>query len=221
MCGRFTLFRPVEKLRESVLSVPGVREVLFPEGPPPPRYNCAPSSTIAAVDLGQSGQAVVAPARWGLIPPWKRDLLGPPLFNARAETVREKPSFREAFATQRCVIPMDGYYEWKDKKPYFISYADGELMWAAALFSTALQQLSVTIITTAAMPPMEWLHHRMPRLLTQEELLPWTQGSASEATQMLHPSPEGLREKMEARRVSSAVGKVSHDDPSLIQPVSH
>lgn len=219
MCGRFVLFRDEDSLRQALGALPGVEETLLPDGAPPPRYNCAPTSTIAAVDVSRPGTAVLAPARWGLLPEWKKEISGPPLFNARSETVQEKPSFRKAFATARCLIPMDGYYEWKDKQPHFISLRDGGILWAAGLYSTALGQRSVTILTTESRVPLTWLHHRMPRFLQYEEIEPWAQGSAEDAAELLHPSPDALREQLCTWPVGREVGRASEDHPGLIEPV--
>ncbi|MCF4006082.1 SOS response-associated peptidase [Corynebacterium uropygiale] len=219
MCGRFVLFQDEESLRHSLDALPGVTETLLPEGAPPPRYNIAPTTTVAAVDLSQPGRAILAPARWGLIPEWKKEISGPPLFNARSETVQDKPSFRGAFARSRCLVPMDGYYEWKDKQPHFVSLRKGGLLWAAGLYSTALGQLSVTILTTQSQPPLEWLHHRMPRFLQAEEMETWTRGTPQEAAQLLHPSLEPLREQLRTWPVGREVGRASIDHAGLITPV--
>ena len=134
MCGRFVLFTSDESLLDAVGTLPGVTEVHAPDGTPPPRYNLAPTQIVPLVRLAPP-QAQVDPARWGLLPHWKKDDSGPPLFNARGETVATKPSFRDAFRSQRGLIPMDGYYEWHDdgtgRRPYFVSL--GEVMWVAAL----------------------------------------------------------------------------------------
>ncbi|MDU6593410.1 MAG: SOS response-associated peptidase, partial [Corynebacterium sp.] len=113
MCGRFVLF--TESLLDEVGELPGVTEVHAPQGTPGPRYNIAPTQPVAIVRVRES-LAQVDPARWALLPHWKKDLEGPPLFNARAETVASKPSFRHAFKGQRCLIPMNGYYEWRQEE---------------------------------------------------------------------------------------------------------
>ena len=143
-----------ESLLAAVGDWPGIEEVHAPQGLPPARYNIAPTQPIAVVRV-QESVARVEPARWGLIPHWKKDLDGPPLFNARAETVATKPSFREAFAHNRCIIPLDGYYEWKadlpspgggtkvkgKKTPYYVTGPEG-MLFAAGLWSPG-QDLSL------------------------------------------------------------------------------
>ncbi|AKK02546.1 hypothetical protein CEPID_03330 [Corynebacterium epidermidicanis] len=212
------LFTTEEKLLAAATSLIDAPEATIqaPEGTPPPRYNVAPTQMIAMMRLASPSEALLEPARWGLLPHWKKDISGPPLFNARAETVQEKPSFRDAFKTQRCVIPLDGYYEWKDKKPYFVRRVDGELLWAAGLWSTGLGQLSATMITTDAPEPMQDLHHRLPRFLQAEEARQWLIDDTTTAAQLLHPSGQELVAQLRISPADPAVGAVKNDYPELI-----
>lgn len=217
MCGRFVLF--TESLLDEVGEWESITEVHAPEGLPPARYNIAPTQSVAIVRV-EDTTARVDPARWGLLPHWKKDLDGPPLFNARAETVAKKPSFRDAFKAQRCVIPLDGYYEWKagddpkaKKQPYYVTGPEG-LLWAAGLWATGMDRLSATMVTTEATEEMAWLHHRLPKFLCREEISPWLAGEA-----LLEPSSvEGFN----ARPADPAVGNVRNDYAELIaeQPPS-
>lgn len=211
MCGRFVLF--TESLLDEVGEWESITEVHAPEGLPPARYNIAPTQPVAIVRV-EDTTARVEPARWGLLPHWKKDLDGPPLFNARAETVAKKPSFRDAFKAQRCVIPLDGYYEWKTgdnpkakKQPFYVTGPEG-LLWAAGLWATGVDRLSATMVTTEATEEMAWLHHRLPKFLCREEIAPWLAGEA-----LLEPSSvEGFN----ARPADPAVGNVRNDYPELI-----
>lgn len=217
MCGRFVLF--TESLLDEVGEWESITEVHAPEGLPPARYNIAPTQPVAIVRV-EDTTARVEPARWGLLPHWKKDLDGPPLFNARAETVAKKPSFRDAFKAQRCVIPLDGYYEWKagdnpkaKKQPFYVTGPEG-LLWAAGLWATGVDRLSATMVTTEATEEMAWLHHRLPKFLRREEIAPWLAGEA-----LLEPSSvEGFN----ACPADPAVGNVRNDYPELIaeQPPS-
>ncbi|MGX4762776.1 SOS response-associated peptidase [Corynebacterium minutissimum] len=217
MCGRFVLF--TESLLDEVGEWESITEVHAPEGLPPARYNIAPTQPVAIVRV-EDTTARVEPARWGLLPHWKKDLDGPPLFNARAETVAKNPSFRDAFKAQRCVIPLDGYYEWKagdnpkaKKQPFYVTGPEG-LLWAAGLWATGVDRLSATMVTTEATEEMAWLHHRLPKFLRREEIAPWLAGEA-----LLEPSSvEGFN----ARPADPAVGNVRNDYPELIaeQPPS-
>lgn len=218
MCGRFVLFTTAEALigaAGTLIDAPG-RTLHAPNGTPGPRYNVAPTQVIPLIRFASPTEALLEPARWGLLPHWKKDMDGPPLFNARAETVREKPSFREAFKRNRCIIPLDGYYEWKDKQPHFVRRDGGELLWAAGLWSTGLDQLSCTMITTAAPASMDELHHRLPRFLQADEVEQWLLGDPEEAAELLHPAPDALVSQLTIRPVDKAVGNVLNDYPELI-----
>ncbi len=212
MCGRFVLFTTTDSLIGAASSVVG-RPVTAPQGTPGPRYNLAPTQVVPIVRIGE--EALLEPARWGLLPHWKKDDSGPPLFNARAETIAEKPSFRDAFKNQRCLIPMDGYYEWHEKKPYFVSLED-ELMWAAGLWSTGLNQLSTTMVTTDSVEPIEWLHNRLPRFLTADEVEPWLTGTTEEAKELLHPTSTDWVSRLKIREVSPEVGNVRNDHAGIL-----
>ncbi|MDD7586071.1 MAG: SOS response-associated peptidase [Corynebacterium glucuronolyticum] len=242
MCGRFVLFTTSDALLHAAADITPYGELLAPHSTPTERYNIAPTQKIVIVRPATSeesadpqGAAVLEPARWGLFPHWKKDDSGPSLFNARAETVAQKPSFRDAFKKTRCIIPMDGYYEWqtqgKTKTPYFVhrpaesgagaenDAQTGPLMWAAGLYSTGLGQVSATIVTTDSKEPIDWLHHRMPRFLAPDEVAQWLEGDAEEAEELLAPTPESLRSTFVTTEVDSRVGNVRNDFPELLAPV--
>lgn len=230
MCGRFVLFTTDERLLENV----PFATIEMPYGMPKARYNIAPTQVIPVLrPAGGSGGAeagvgagagvggavatemVLEPARWGLIPHWAKELKGPPLFNARAETVASKPSFREAFKRARCAIPMDGYYEWtgegEAKHPNFIR--TGSPIWVAGLYSFGLDQLSATMITTDAQAPLDQVHHRMPRFLAPEEMEQWIFGSPAEAEELLTPADTTGFHFTPAPK---EVGSVRNDYPELM-----
>ena len=222
MCGRFVLFSS----EATLLKVPGFSEVHAPAGLPPARYNIAPTQIIPILRPGSSPkEATIEPARWGLLPNWKKDESGPPLFNARCETVTSKPSFRDAFKHGRCLIPMDGYYEWHvdepagkgtkpTKTPQWIT--TGEVVWVAGLWATGLDLLSATMITTASRPPLDWVHDRMPRFLLADEYATWLFGTPEEAAELLHPAPDELISRFTVRPADRAAGSVRNDYPELI-----
>lgn len=213
MCGRFVLFTTGESLLAATAALidDPSRPTRAPHGTPGPRYNIAPTNVIPIVRTAPT-ETLLEPARWGLLPHWKKDLTGPPLFNARAETVATKPSFRDAYKRGRCVIPLDGYYEWHEKQPYFVRPADDSMLWAAGLWATGLDQLSATMITTASVAPLDWLHDRLPRFLAPEEVQPWLEG----ATDLLDPSPESLVAGLTVSKADPAVGNVRNDYPELL-----
>lgn len=179
MCGRFAFYSPAE----ATAALFGVNDA--PELKP--RFNIAPTQSIAAVRMAGEVSREVAMLRWGLVPFWAKDpSIGNRMINARAETVAEKPSFRAAYRKRRCLILADGFYEWRKeadgKTPYFISLASGEPFafaglwedWHAKDSDDSLQ--STAIITTAANDFMNQLHHRMPVVLQQDAADRWLAG---------------------------------------------
>jgi putative SOS response-associated peptidase YedK len=146
-----------------------------------PRYNIAPSQPVAAIRQSPQGRELVM-LRWGLVPFWVKELkTGYSMINARAETVAEKPSFRTAFQRRRCLIPADGFFEWKPqaqgKQPYYIHRLDGEPLALAGLWDRweSPDQVieSCTILVTEANDLMRPIHDRMPVILDREHYRPW------------------------------------------------
>ena len=175
MCGRFAFFSPAE----AVTATFGF-EVNFQHEP---RYNIAPAQHISLLRRDDTGQTIVDQCRWGLVPFWAKDpAIGNRMINARAETIAEKPSYRQSFSRRRCLILADGFYEWRagdgGKTPYFIRAENGQPFALAGLWdewqrgdASALR--SCTIITTAANEFMRDLHHRMPVLLSGGQQSAW------------------------------------------------
>lgn len=225
MCGRFVLFTTSEALTGAATALPGVRSVSAPEGTPPPRHNIAPTQIIPVLrPVGRVPEGIdveISPARWGLLPSWKRDAGGPVLFNARAETVPDKPSFRDAFAHGRCAIPLNGWYEWREKRPYYVHPADGEpVMWIAGLRGTGTDTVSATIITTTPVgEQLTRLHDRMPRILAPDEVETWISGDTDQARELLRPAPETLVSGLALREVDRAVGNARNEGPRLIDDI--
>ncbi|MCP1387957.1 SOS response-associated peptidase [Corynebacterium sp. TA-R-1] len=217
MCGRFVLFTSGQDLLDEVAALPGVGGVEAPDGTPPPRYNIAPTQQVPLVRVDDSSVAHLDAARWGLLPTWKKDETGPPLFNARAETVAEKPSFRAAFKAKRGLMLLDGYYEWlttdDGKQPYYVRRDTGMLV-AAALWETGLSRLSTTMITTAAAEETAWLHHRLPLFLAADEIEQWVGGSPEEAAELLAPSR--VAGELRWQEADKAVGSVRNDYAELM-----
>ncbi|WP_288832932.1 SOS response-associated peptidase [uncultured Corynebacterium sp.] len=216
MCGRFVLFTTGLDLIDAIGQLPGAAPVSAPDGTPPPRYNIAPTQQVPLVRFADAGAQLDA-ARWGLLPAWKKDETGPPLFNARGETVAEKPSFRAAFAQRRGLMVLDGYYEWKQvdgrKQPYYVAPGEG-LLYAAALWDTGLGRLSTTMVTTAAPENMAWLHDRLPLFLAPEEVEQWVDGSPADALELVHPSR--VADRLAAREAAQEVGNVRNDYAELM-----
>jgi putative SOS response-associated peptidase YedK len=222
MCGRFTLFEP-----DKVLS----REFGVSGAPPlSPRYNIAPSQSVAAVRPVPEGSGrELALLRWGLIPSWSKDpAIGNRLINARAETAREKPSFRNAFKRRRCLIPANGFYEWqrleRGKRPYFVRMRDERVFAFAGLWDRwespdegAVE--TCTILTISANAVLAPIHDRMPVILPPGEYDRWLDPSLKDPdslTPLLVPFPP---EKMLAYPVSPRVNAPSADDKGCIAPL--
>src|SRR5208283_1125897 len=219
MCGRFTQSYTWRELVELYRLTQRARNLR-------PRYNIAPTTAIDVVTLAQTGPELV-PMRWGLIPGWWKKTAKevPSTFNARAETVAEKPMFRSAFKRTRCIVPASGYYEWRaaegGKQPYFISAARGEVLSIAGLWDqwkdpeTGEPVLSATLIVTSANDFTRPIHDRVPVLLGQRDHEAWLTGKAG--VELLRPAPNNL---LRMWPVSKRVNKtgVGDDDPSLIEP---
>lgn len=202
---------------EAVAALPGIAEVQAPDGTPPPRYNIAPTQQVPLIRIAES-EARIDAARWGLLPTWKKDETGPPLFNARGETVAEKPSFRSAFKARRGLMVLDGYYEWKatenGKQPYFVRAEDG-MLYAAALWETGLGRLSTTMVTTDAAESMAWLHHRLPLFLREDEIRQWVEGTPEDALDLVRPSR--VAESLVWNEAAQEVGNTRNDYAELMR----
>jgi putative SOS response-associated peptidase YedK len=180
------------------------------------------------VVIEREGKRDLASMRWGLIPSWWKKSAKeiPATFNARAETVTEKPMFREAFKRNRCLIPASGYYEWlatpTGKQPYYYSTLDGEPLTIAGLWDawkdiqTGAPLRSCTMIITSANVLASKVHDRMPVLLRQPDFDRWLSGTG---TELLKPAPDDyLQTWPVSRQVNSS--RAPSDDPSLIEPLA-
>lgn len=194
-------------------------------------YNVAPTQQVYAV-AEHDGERVLTSFRWGFVPFWAKDLkIGAKTINARSETVADKPMFRQSFASRRCLIPADGFYEWQRKDsgklPHFIRSSDaGSPLPLAGLWSswrdreTDERVLSCTILTGPPNSLMEPIHDRMPIILPAETWDQWLDpdnADVDELTRLLRPFPsEGLDEYA----VSTLVNKVANNTPELITPLT-
>ncbi len=217
MCGRFVLTSPPDAVRN-----------LFgydDEATFPPRFNIAPSQPIAVVTLDER-QRRLRLMRWGLIPSWVKDPRSfALLFNARADSVLEKPSFRNAFRRRRCLVPSDGFYEWQTsgdrKRPFFIHPAGGGPVAFAGIWESWTgpngEELdTVAIITTEANADLRALHDRMPVVIATDAFDMWLDCAhvdAQTAASLLVPSRPGF---FAFHEVSQAVSRAASDGPELI-----
>ena len=218
MCGRFSLI-----VDASVLA--GVFEIDPPQNLRP-RFNIAPTQRIPIVRAGREQPREWAEVRWGLVPSWAKDpKIGARMINARGETVAEKPSFRSAVKTRRCLIPADGFYEWVKtdggKQPHYIHFADGRAFAFAGLWESwhkgGDEPLDTcTIITTTPNDIVAGLHDRMPVILPPEVFTEWLEPeplAPDRLHDLLAPHPAA---DMEAYPVSTHVNKPANDDPECV-----
>ena len=177
MCGRFVGFRSLEELKESFPIDRAACQVVA-------NYNVAPSQEVLVI-VNHAGENWLDRFHWGLVPFWAKDIsIGNKMINARSESVAEKPSFRNAFKKRRCLIPADGFYEWKGEKgrkqPVFITLPDKKPFAFAGLWESWNNKgaeedpyKSCTIITTQASPSIRNVHHRMPVILKKAVYERW------------------------------------------------
>ncbi|MGA2291056.1 SOS response-associated peptidase [Bradyrhizobium sp.] len=221
MCGRFVITSPPAALRQIFGYV---EQPNFP-----PRHNIAPTQPIPVVIL-DNGIRHFRLMRWGLLPAWvKEPAKFTLLINARAETVLEKPAFRNAMRRRRCLIPADGYYEWqasaKRKQPTFIHRRDGQPIGLAGLAETWTgpngEELdTVAIVTAPASADLAVLHHRVPVTVAPEDFERWLdcgRHDAGTAMTLLAPPAAG---EFVWHEVSTRVNRVANDDAQLILPIT-
>ena len=238
MCGRYTQTRTWSEL----VDLYGVTAMPDADPPPTPRYNIAPTQMVPVVRRGTGGDAVgsdaagsdaasggraLAMLRWGLVPFWAKDpTIGSRLINARAESVAEKPSFRDAFRKRRCLVLADGFYEWQaqpqgPKQPFYITTP--ATMAFAGLWERWRDPVgpiveTCSIVTTEASEQLRPIHDRMPVILAAEAFDAWLDAGTppSAAAALLVPYRQALTVYPVARRVNA----VRHDDPACIAPAA-
>jgi putative SOS response-associated peptidase YedK len=218
MCGRYSITTSTEALR---------RLFNFDDRPNlQPRYNMAPTQ-MAPIVRERDGARHLDMLRWGLLPKWSKDASGAAkMINARSETIAEKPAYREAFRTRRCLVPADGFYEWqvrgKTKRPYRVTLADGATFAFAGLWESWADPQdngatieTFTVATVIASESISHIHHRMPVILAPDDHETWLNGDPVEAGALLKASPD---QRLRSFEVNPKVGNVRNDDPSLLEP---
>jgi len=224
MCGRFAQAASPEAIAE-LFDLP-----LSAVPPYTPRYNLAPTQPALVLRRHpMTHQKELTFLTWGLIPSWAKDpSIGQKLINARAESLTEKPAFRAAFRRRRCIVPADGFYEWKKtgdgKQPYFIARKDGKPMALAGLWErwespdgSVIE--SFALITTAPNALVRKIHNRMPAILPEDAFDLWLDPFADLSVLkelLMTPYPA---DRLKAWPVSTLVNNPAHDDPSLIEPL--
>jgi putative SOS response-associated peptidase YedK len=252
MCGRYASSRSPEDIAEEF-------EVLDPrlERAIAPSWNVAPTDEVYAVmervprtddDPDRTGDPVrqLRALRWGLVPSWAKDeKIGSRMINARMETVAEKPAFRKAFASRRCIVPADGYFEWYEtdrkgakglgskkgrvKQPFFITPEDGSILAMAGLYeiwrdrsvpedAEGAFRWTCTVLTTEATDDLGRIHDRMPLLVGRDRRAQWLdpRHTVADLPAMLTPAQQA---GLTAYPVSAAVGNVANNGPELVEPL--
>jgi len=222
MCGRYS-FGKLDRVDWGKFGVPPIPGLI-------PRWNISPGSDVIAVRSAAEGHET-ASLRWGLVPGWAKDpAIGHRLANARSETAHEKPSFRAAFKARRCLLPADGFYEWqvvagrRHKQPWRIERADGSILALGGLWEFWRDQQGAkletcTILTVPVNAALAHVHDRLPLLVDRHDWARWLSPHTSvhAARALLRSPPE---DALAAWKISEAVNVVSHDDPSIIEPIS-
>ncbi len=229
MCGRYASTHDAGDLALEF----DAESVVGPEAPPPD-YNVAPTKPVYTVRERHS-QPVrqVSVMRWGLIPSWAKDpSIGSRMLNARAETLLTSGAFKKAAAARRCLIPADGWYEWKaredapGKQPYFMTPADGSVMAFAGVYEfwrprgdeDAEWLVSCSVITTEARDALAEIHDRMPLVLPRDRWAAWLDPERKDPRPLLSPARD-LLAGLELRPVGQAVGNVDNNGPQLLKRV--
>ena len=218
MCARYVIISPAAVVR-----------ALFgyDERPNfPPRYNVAPTQPIPIVRLSE-GKRSYALVRWGFLPAWVKDpRTFSLLINARAESVLDKPAFRNAVRRRRCLVPADGFYEWSDttpRRPFFVRPKAGGPIAFAGLWETwtgpnGEEVDTAAIVTTKANRTLAGIHDRMPVIVAPDAFDLWLDGAHVDATiaaALMVPAPDTL---LECYAVANAVNRAANDSPELIAP---
>lgn len=220
MCGRFVLTVNPEVVQTAfdLTTMPPIMS---------PRFNVAPTQPVAVISNENPHELTFY--KWGLIPSWSKDpSIGSKMINARSESAAEKPSFRSAFKRRRCIIPADGFYEWRqhggDKTPMFIHMKDQEVFGMAGLWEIwhspdGGEIRTCSILTTDANEFMQTIHNRMPVILHKEDYNLWLSPNEEPAGVLQELMKPYSGDELTAYPVSKMVNKPSNDTPDLIQPV--
>lgn len=224
MCGRYVI-EDFQELSETLRNIPFQSTFDFK-----PNYNAAPTHQLPVI-IERDGSLEMRPMQWGLIPAWLKPGEKPKVapINARSETIAEKPMFRNLVKRNRCLVPANGFYEWKrtggPKQPYLIHLKDEPIMLMAGLYSVRTdgegeQAGSYTIITGGANELMGEIHDRMPMIIHGEDVELWLDDEIDEIGPLEHLLQPVLNEELEMYPVSTDVNSVKNNSPELIEPIT-
>ncbi|MEU6642190.1 SOS response-associated peptidase [Saccharomonospora sp. NPDC046836] len=243
MCGRYAATKDPATLMKEFDAVDGT------EGKAPAEnYNVAPTKNIVSVverhPRDEDGNVVeeeppvrsLRVMRWGLVPFWAKDAaIGSRMINTRAETAKEKPAFRKALVRRRCIIPADGWYEWRavegtgkkaPKEPFYMTTRDGSSLAFAGIWETwrdpkgepdSPPLITCSVITTDAVGQLAGIHDRMPLVLLPQRWQAWLDPDRADATELLAPPPLDWADSLELRPVSTKVNSVRNNGPELVE----
>jgi putative SOS response-associated peptidase YedK len=237
MCARYTLRLGAEAVKQ-LFEIEETPEL-------PERFNIAPTQEVPAVLTDKAGKRRLKMLRWGLVPHWAKDIsMGQRLINAKSETVEEKPAFKQAFAKRRCLIPTDGFYEWKEipeiqsdlfgnptpvkgkarKQPYHITLAEGGLFAFAGLWEfwkgdDGEDLLSCSILTCEPNELVAELHDRMPVIVAPEDFDLWLDRSVSDVGPLRPILQPFAAERMKITPVNPVVGNPTNEGSECIEPM--
>lgn len=244
MCGRFALTLP----KEAAIRLFKAVDALAPDAPAPPRYNIRPTERVwvvargaeAGVEDGAAGRVedavsgrVLTVMRWGFVPHWAKAINdGPLLINARSETIADKPAFAKSARERRCLIPADGFYEWRaeagrGKEPHWIFPREGGPIAFGGVWRTwrGLDKAgaetvvdTVAIVTTAANRAMAPLHERLPLVVAPEHFGLWLGEEGKGAARLMTPPDEAFYGHHAVSTRINKGGRAAPDDPGLIEP---
>jgi putative SOS response-associated peptidase YedK len=222
MCGRYVLKAGIKELKKKYHAEPEFLSDLKPD------YNVSPTSEMPVICQKSDGIRVISRYRWGLVPFWAKEInTGYSMFNARAESLPEKRTFKKAFQTQRCIVPANGFYEWvkrnNSKIPFYITLENDELMSFAGLYehwkgNDGQVVNSFTIITTTVNKKLEPIHDRMPAILLDKEIDIWLDPGNEDIESLqdlIHPYPD---DNIRYHEVSTDVNNSRNQGPELIKP---
>jgi len=209
MCGRYTLTKNIKTI-ESHFKPVQTNLKYFPS------FNIAPSQISVVV----TQKSEMMGMKWGLVPTWAKDAqIGNKLINARSETLHEKPSFRDSFENKRCLIPADGFIEWKGKQPYYIRFKDQRIFAFAGLWSTwdsgDKPLHTFTIITTKANQTLSAIHSRMPLIMHPKNYKKWF---LDDNISLASPFTKNTEIDLEFFEISTAINSPKNNEISLLQP---
>lgn len=239
MCGRYASTKDPGKLAAEFAALDATGGAA-----PGADFNVAPTKNVLTVvqrhprdDAGEPDrdrtERSIRVMRWGLIPHWAKDpSIGNRMINAKAETVTTKPAFRNAVRYHRCLLPADGWYEWKRegdrKQPFFMTSPDGSSLALAAIYATwrdprttdAPPLVTCSVLTTDAVGPLTEVHDRMPMLVDRATWPDWLDPDRRDVTDLLGPPPPDIVDALEIRPVSNKVNNVRNNGAELVERVS-